>query len=275
MLPLNHLNNLLNNVLNVLNLVFMKYAGGCRTIFLKLNDDKTEFMLIGSRQQLSKLSIPHITIGDSEICPVSQARNLGTMFDSSMSLSSHISNIVRTASFHVRNIGKIRKYLTPDATEQIVHSVVTSRIDMGNSLLYGLPDTQIDRLQRIQNSAARVITLSKKFSHITPVLKELHWLPVRCRIVYKLMLFVYKALNDSAPSYITDLLETYNPPRQLRSSNVHRLNEPRSKRSWGDRAFSRAAPRLWNKLPSHVKSCSSLTQFKKALKTHLMSSAYL
>ena len=170
--------------------------------FLKLNDEKTECALFGSYQQLSKVSIPHIKIGDSEIAPVNQVRNLGTIFDSSMSLVPHVSNIVRSStSFHIRNIGKIRKYLNSHAAEQIIHSVVTSRLDMGNSLLFGLPQTQISRLQRIQNSAARVITLSRKSTHITPILRELHWLPVNYRIVYKLMLFVFKSMNGIAPAY--------------------------------------------------------------------------
>ncbi|PIK50955.1 hypothetical protein BSL78_12172 [Apostichopus japonicus] len=117
--------------------------------FLKLNDDKTEFVLFGSRQQLSKVHVPHITIGDSDITLAASARNLGVIFDSSMSLKNHVSNIVRSASFHIRNIGRIRKYLNPRATEQIVHSFVTSRLDMGNSLLFGLPQVQIIRLKRI------------------------------------------------------------------------------------------------------------------------------
>ncbi len=178
--------------------------------FLKLNDEKTEFLLIGSRHQLSKVSVPHITIGDSDITPASNARNLGVIFDSSMSLNAHISNIVRCASFQLRNISRVRKYLSPHATEQIVHSFITSRLDMGNSLLFGLPQNQIARLQRIQNTAARLVTLTKKRSHITPVLKDLHWLPVGYRIVYKLMLFVYKALHNMTPDYITHLLQPYN-----------------------------------------------------------------
>ena len=104
---------------------------------------------------------------------------------------------------------------------------------MGNSLLIGLPRTQIKR-----SSAARVIiTVSKKSSHITPILQELHWLPVSCRIVYKLLLFVFKSLNDSAPAYIDDLLKPYNPPRKLRSDNLNLLIEPKSNRSWGWSVF--------------------------------------
>ena len=198
---------------------------------------KTEFVLIGSRQQLSKVNVPHITIGDSDISPATKARNLGVILDSSLCLNHHVSSIVRSAFFHIRNIGRIRKYLNPCATEQIVHSFVTSRLDMGNSLLFGLPQDQIARLQRIQNAAARLVTLTRKSSHITPVLKELHWLPVGYRIMYKLLLIVFKSLNNLAPEYITCLLKPYNPSRMLRSEKMSLLCEPRSKHSWGDRAF--------------------------------------
>ena len=107
--------------------------------------------------------------------------------------------------------------------------------------------------------------------HITPILKELHWLPVSQRIVFKLMLIVHKSVNNIAPIYISELLKVYTPSRNLRSSNMSLLKEPTSKRTWGDRSFSVAAPRIWNHLPTKVKSCHSITRFKSLLKTHLMS----
>ena len=165
-----------------------------------------------------------------------------------MTLKPHISNIVRVSSFHIRNISRIRKYLNQSAAEQIIHAFVTSRLDNGNALFYGLPQNQISRLQHIQNTAARVVTLSRKSCHITPILKELHWLPVSQRIVFKLMLIVHKSVNNIAPMYISELLKVYT-----------------------DRSFSVAAPRLWNHLPTKLKSCHSITRFKSLLKTHLMS----
>ena len=127
---------------------------------LKLNDEKTEFLLFGSHQQLSKVYLPFITIGDSQITPSSQAQHLGVIFD-----------IVRVSSFHIKNISRIRKYLNQSAAEQIIYAFVTSRLDNGNALFYGLPQNQISRLQHIQNTAARVVTLSRKSRHITPILK--------------------------------------------------------------------------------------------------------
>ena len=121
--------------------------------------------------------------------------------------------------------------------------------------------------QRVYN----FVTLSRKSCHITPILKELHWLPVSQRIVFKRMLIVHKSVNNIAPIYISELLKVYTPSRNLRSSNMSLLKEPTSKRTWGDRSFSVAAPRLWNHLPTKLKSCHSITRFKSLLKTHLMS----
>jgi hypothetical protein len=242
--------------------------------FLKLNDDKTEFLLFGSHQQLSKINIEHIHIGNSSIAPVSQARNLGAIFDTSMTMKPHISNVIRCSAFQLRNISRIRKYLSRDATEQIIHSFITSRLDNNNALLYGLPANQLYRLQKIQNTAARILTFSKKSCHITPILKELHWLPVTQRIIFKLLLIVYKCTNNIAPSYLSELISNYVPARTLRSGNMQLLLETKSNRTWGDRSFAIAAPRLWNELPVNIRTAKTVTVFKKMLKTHLMSKTF-
>ena len=142
--------------------------------FLKLNDNKSEFIVMGSKCLRDKLNISHFRIANSSSVPASKVRNLGAYFDMDMTLNHHISEICKSSSFHLRKIGLIRKYLTNDATEQLVHAFVTSRLDMGNSLLYGLPDIQIKRLSRLQNIAARIITRTKPTEHITPVLRDLH-----------------------------------------------------------------------------------------------------
>ena len=114
----------------------------------------------------------------------------------------HVNKICKTSYYHLRNISKIRKYLTEETTEILVHAFVTSKLDYCNSLLYGLPKHIIGSLQSVQNTAARIVTLTKKFDHITPVLIQLHWLPVHFRILFKVLLLVYKALNGMAPLYI-------------------------------------------------------------------------
>ena len=150
----------------------------------------------------------------------------------------HISNVIRSSAFQLRNISRIRKYLSRDATEQIIHSFITSRLDNNNALLYGLPTNQLYRPQKIQNTAARILTFSRKSYHIMLISKKLHWLPVSQRIVFKLLMIVCKCINNIAPSYLSELLSQYSPTRTLRSGNKQLLQEAKSNRSWGDRSFA-------------------------------------
>ena len=144
-----------------------------------------------------------------------------------------------------------------------MHAFVTSRIDSCNALLFGLPNFLIQRLQHVLNSAARVIARSRKFDHITPLLIELHWLPVEQRIIFKILLFTFKLVNGSAPSYVSELLEAYVPMRMLRSSTQLLLLEPKfNLNTYGSHAFSVCAPRLWNSLPLEIRKCDSIDTFK-------------
>ena len=127
-------------------------------------------------------------------------------------MANHVSNICKSASFSLYKIGRIRRFLDRATTESLIHSFVTSRLDYCNSLLLGVDDQHISRLQSIQNSAARMITLSKKYDHITPVLKSLHWLPIQMRIHFKVLVIVWKILHDQAPLYLRSLLTVHVPP---------------------------------------------------------------
>lgn len=166
----------------------------------------------------------------------------------------------------IRKIGKIRKFLDKATTERLIHAFVTSR-------LVGLPATELNKLQRIQNIAARLVTLTKRTDHITPILNSLHWLPVRKRIIFKILLLTFKVIRGLAPAYLTDLLHFYTPSRALRSSSKQLLKMPIARTStYGERSFSFAAPKLWNDLPIHIKNSETLNIFKTTLKTHIFKS---
>ena len=154
-------------------------------------------------------------------------------------------------------------FLDEKSTETLVHAFITCHLNMCNSLLYGLPDSHISKLQRIQNSAARLVTRTRFADHITPVLRDLHWLPVKFRIMYKILLLTYKCRHGAAPEYLTDLIQEYKPVRNLRSSSKQNL-VPTSvcTASYGNRCFRQASPELWNKLPLHIKNSRTLNQFK-------------
>ena len=152
---------------------------------------------------------------------------------------------------------------------------VGGSFDHCNSLLHGLPKYLLARLQAVQNAAARVVTMTPKFDHITLILINLHWLPVEFRITFKVLLLVYKALHGLAPSYISGLLNFKTYSRSLRSSRKEYLAVPRSRlKTYGDRAFSIAGPKLWNNLPLEIRKCASVATFKQSLKTFLFKLAY-
>jgi len=243
--------------------------------FLKLNTSKTEALLVGSRSVLSKSQSFSLLIDNCSVNFSSQVKSLGVIFDGLLSFSSHINAISRATSFHLRNIARLRSSLSQHCTEVLIHALVTSRIDYCNSLLFGIPEKQLHRLQLIQNSAARIVTHSNIFDHITPVLYQLHWLPVRYRVHYKILLLTYKALHNLAPQYLSDLLNLYRPSRSLRSSSAELLSVPDFKMgSCGGRAFSCVAPRLWNTLPLHIRQLDSISQFRVQIKTYLFRIAF-
>ena len=129
---------------------------------LLLNDTKTEFLAIGTRQQLSKLRSSSIEVGNQKIDRSSSVRNLGVMLDESLGMNSHIHQICKASFYHIHNIRRISKYLSKECRQSLVHAYVTSRLDNCNSLLYGLPKYQLSKLQRIQNMAARLIIACKQ-----------------------------------------------------------------------------------------------------------------
>ena len=168
----------------------------------KINDSKTEFIIFRSpllKQNLSDLSV---SVGNMHVSPSSKVRDLGVVFDQYLTFHDHISGICKSTHFHLRGIGRIRNLLTFDATAQLIHALITSRLDFCNSILYNLPNKQIERLQRIQNQAARMLKRIPRRNHISPILRELHWLRIHDIIIFKILLLTHKAVNNTAPEYL-------------------------------------------------------------------------
>ncbi|XP_066016040.1 uncharacterized protein [Pocillopora verrucosa] len=242
---------------------------------LKLNRDKTELLVISSKYR-PRPSLDSILVGDHRVERSDKARNIGVVFDETLSLDKHVSSVCKSALFHLRNIAKMRMYLTSESTKTLVHAYVTCRLDNCNSLLLGSPDYIIQKLQRVQNCTARLVAGQPRAAHIRPVLKELHWLPVERRITFKVLLLTFKALNNPAPPYLSQLIVPYNPTRNRRSAGKHLLEVPNVRlKSYGDRAFSVAAPKQWNDIPLDIKLSGSVDVFKSRLKTYLFRLAFI
>ena len=220
--------------------------------------------MIGTRQQLAKVNVTSIRVGNHLITKSRSVRNLGTWFNDTFDMSQHVTNLCSASFFQLHNIRRIRKYLMQEAAATLVHSFVTCRIDYCNSLLYGLPDYQLSKLQRVQNSAARLVYKESKFCHITPLLMKLHWLPIIYRIRFKIALLTYKAISGLA--YISDLISIKTGANySLRSGNELLLNFPlrKSYSTLGDRSFSMAAPHVWNSLPSFIRKATTMCSSRK------------
>lgn len=238
--------------------------------FLKFNENKTEVMFFGSSSETPDVNAGSLT---QYIRPM--VTNLGVKIDAGLKLENHIRTVVKSSFYHLRQLAKVKPILSKKHFETVVHAFVTTRLDYCNALYTGISESCISQLQRVQNAAARLLTSTRKFEHITPVLASLHWLPVNFRIHFKVLLFAFKALNYLAPSYLSELLHPYKPSRSLRSADQLLLTVSKTKRKLrGDCAFSVAAPKLWNNLPHDIRQASSLSVFKSLLKTHLFSLAF-
>ena len=204
---------------------------------LKLNSNKMEFILFGTRQQLSKVDDISHQISSDTVKSVDHVRNLGYVMDSLLKNGPHVNKFT--------------------------------------SFCYCTVQYQIDKLQHIQNMSCQVICNISKYDHVSPAIRDLHWLKIPERIIYKLCLLVYKCCNNLAPKYLSDLLPSRTSSRLLRSSHSVNIIGAYFKNSqYQCLSFSSVGPRAWNSLPTRVKTAQSLDSFKSLLKTHLFTISY-
>ena len=203
-----------------------------------LNPDKTDIIIIGTKQQRNKV-INHFPVKllGSDTFPSDTIRNLGVIFDSDFNFRQHISQVCKSCFYHIRDLRRIRRHISISTAKTISTALINSRLDYCNSLLNNIAKRDLAKLQR-----------APRFSPSLPLLKQLHWLPVCYRINFKLSTLAYRALSTQQPPYLASLLHLSNIPRQLRSSTSQQLIVPKTKLNLGKRAFSVAAPRVWNEL---------------------------
>lgn len=238
---------------------------------LRMNADKTQLVWLGTRQQLDKLSATELSLLSARVQFSTTVSDLGVLIDGQLSMADHVSSLCRSCFFQLRQLRLVRSSLTPDAAKMLVHAFISSRLDYCNSLLYGIGDGLVKKLQAVQNSAARVVTGTRKYDHITPVLCDLHWLPVRHRIDFKVAMTVFKCIHGLAPQYLADdcvLASTVRSRRHLRSADTMKLVVQRTKTVIGTRAFAVAAATVWNRLPADIRTSTCTVQtFAQKLKT--------
>ena len=189
-------------------------------------------------------------------------------------MTSQVASVCRSAYYHLSRIAKIRDSVSTTVCKSLIHGLVTSRIDYGNAILFGINDRHLHRLEMVQRSAARIVMQIRRGDRqsMTTILRQLHWLPVRMRIEYKLLVLVHSALYDGTPEYLAALLLQHAPRRPLRSAGGLLLEVPKvNLERFGRRAFACAGPTLWNKLPRNMRNNGNLVHFKKEFKFFLFS----
>jgi len=271
---------------SVLSTTFLAISKWMSANMLALNPSKTEFLLIGTTQQLQKVSDTTLTLtSDTVLTPANSAKNLGFIFDTHLSYHAHITAITKSCFLHIRDLRRIRPCLDYTTATNIATSLVQSKLDYCNSLYIGLPKSELNRLQNIQNTLARVVANKRRQEHITPTLKSLHWLRIPERINYKVLSLTYTILETSKPAYLSSLL-TLQPPRSTRSAKLITLyhRSVTSNRAILNRSYSHCIPKLWNSLPaelrtpkdSNVSGINSMSRlsFLAKLKTHLFRKSY-
>ena len=237
---------------------------------LKMNASKTEFILLGSRQQLEKCTSGNICIDGATISNLDSIKYLGVTLDKYLTLRQHITNKCKIAMWQIKRIRNIRKMLTKDACQTLVLGLVISHLDYSNALYIGLSKCELKRLQRVQNIASKLVLQAEDSA--TRRLKLLHWLPIHLRIKYKVLTMVYKCLHNQAPRYLQELLQLHQTGRSgLRSQSIYlRLKVPfTSCVTFAGRSFRAVAPIWWNDIPNHIKASENVDTFKARLKTFL------
>ena len=228
--------------------------------FLKLNPDKTEIILFTPDSSEKLIGLMHPYTGHIRF--KNSVNLLGVNLDDTLTLEPHVNDMISSSYYHLREIGKLRHYPSSEDLLTLTHSVISAKLDYCNVIMFGLHSRLIENLQKVQNAAARFIFKLPKRSSVRDVIRKLHWLRVEQRVVYKILLTVYKRFYCTCPSFLYSLLEISNSETMSLKCTYYNTRH-------GKRAFRYTAPRLWNRLPSDMRKIESLETFKRNLKTYL------
>ena len=242
---------------------------------LSLNPTKSDVIQFNSGRGQNRVEdLAFVAVSDVRLEPSTSVKSLGVVLDGKLTFDQHIAGVCRASYFHIRALRHVRGSLPDSVAKTVACSIVGSRIDYCNALLVGMSDSNFKKLQRVQNTLARVLLRLSRSDHITPALIELHWLPVKYRVTFKLATLTFKTLQSGQPTYLRDLVQIYEPVRSLRSSNKRLLCIDRSRTVIASRSFKHSSATVWNSLPVDIRDCNTVDTFKRNLKTYLFKLAF-
>ena len=233
--------------------------------FLCLNQGKTKILVLAPPSVQSEIVINGVFLENVCIRFVTSAKNLGVILDNVLSFEQQINKVVKTCYMTIKKLTQIKGFLSQQELQQLVSSDIFSHMDYCNSLYYGINNNLLVKLQRVQNCAARLVSKEKiRPNMMDKVLTDLHWVKVKFRNMYKILLIVHNCLHDNAPNELIGLLQYVDSERTMNLRESNYCNK------YGARAFSHVGPKLWNLLPKSIRDVHETENFKKALKSFLM-----
>ena len=246
----------------------------------KLNEDKTKIIVIGSDTFTSRMKTLHniqsVLINGHRVELCDSVRNLGVIVDENLSFKKQIMRVVKSCNQQLKNIAFIRKYLKIHTLKILASQQILSRIDYCNSIYYNLPTYLLKKLQTLMNKTARMIFRKPFGEHVSPLYIQLHWLPIKARILYKLCCLVHNAIHQGLPVYLKSKLQRvqYENTITRNCTMAYKLDQPFANNGFGARSFTYSAPRIFNSLPEDLRKIEDYLIFKKKLKTFFFSEAY-
>jgi hypothetical protein len=245
---------------------------------LTINPSKSEALTMSTKQRMKQLSttgLTSVSVAGDNVPLAKSITTLGLTIDNSLTFSKHVQSTVRSSMYHIRALRHIRHLLTQKDANTVASSLIHSKLDYLNSVLYNTSATNINSLQHIENAAARVVLSAPYRTSTSKMLSTLHWLPIPYRINYKIACLVHSALTLKQPAYLLSFLKPYIPPRSLRSTEQQLLIKPRTKLKLCDQSFAVAGPSIWNELPLDLRLTTNPETFRQKLKTHLFAHAFV
>jgi hypothetical protein len=239
--------------------------------YLKINSDKTKMLLIRPKRNSDELTFTLIHDNEKVECET-VAKSLGVTLDPKLDMVKFIQEKCRASYFHIRNLGRIKRSLSTDMRIKLVHNMILSKLDYCNSLLALVPNCHIKKLQKVQNTAVRLIYDVPKKTSTSKFLKEAHFLPIDKRIDYKLCSMMFGVMSGNGPTYISESFELFDPARNLRvgrdDCNMVYKNDKVND-------IFKCMVAKWNILPREVRNSANMNLFKSRLKTHLFDKAFV
>ena len=261
-----------SNMIQQINNDLKQIASWCCYNILLINPEKTKLLVLRTRQMLQRLPADfHVTLLGKKVTPSPSARDLGLQVDSTLSYDEHVTQTVSSCIGSLCQINRVKHLFDARTLERVINALVFSKLYYCSPVWSNTSKKNISKLQKVQNFACRIITGKRKFDHITPVLRELRWLPVTSFLKYTLGVLAFKCVKGLAPSYLCHRFKTRACVHDRNTRYKNNLNTPAYKSASGQRTFLYRAMSFWNSLPCEIRECDNLPIFKRHLKEFLSS----